>query len=336
MTDEQAPPAKRRSKKAWVAGLLMLLVVALTAGGWSAWLTHAYEGDFDRWVEDEKPQLMSSASLSPIYALDYPGEPTTEARQAQEEGCADVGPSRERLEEAAAALPDIADWPLLPRLNPAYGRAQDRDERRHDLVASYRAEADKVLAAMQRDCTFNTKYLAAIQRYNDLVDDADKLLDPKGPQGGGWVCDFKEGCIPLNAERQKSYERLMIKATRHEQSEMLSLYQDASCERTSFGPACAKIADEYEAALKVDQAYNRLIVGGGYTEVNAAVERAERAWKLFERRSEKILEAQHPDLHTISNFADDPTDADAFFAGLAQLKVRDLFSKRAAIDDELS
>jgi hypothetical protein len=268
--------------------------------------------------------------------MDYPGEPNTDDRQAQEAGCAAIGPTRKKRDATAEALPDIAGWPLLPRLNPAYGRALNRDERRHRLVGSYRAEADKVLAAMQRDCTFDTKYLAAIQRYNDLIDDADKLLDPKGPQGGGWVCDFKEGCIPLDSKREKSYERLMTKATRHEESQLLSLYQAASCEHTSYGAACAKIADEYEATLKVDQDYNRLIVPGSYNEINAAVERADKAWKRFERQSAKILESQHPELRSISNFTDYPTDADAFFAGLAQLKIRDLLSKRATVNDELS
>jgi len=335
MTDEQAPPPERRSKRAWVASLLVLLVVALVAVGWSAWITHSYERDFDRWVKDEKSQLMSTASFTPILAMDYPGEPNTDDRQAQEAGCAELGPAREKRKVAAAALPDIADWPLLPRLNPAYGRALDRDERRHRLVGSYRAEADKVLAAMQRDCAFDTKYLAAIQQYNDLIADADKLLDPKGPQGGGYVCDFKEGCIPLDAQKEKSYERLMTKATRHEKSKLLSLYQAESCEHTSYGAACAKIADEYEAALKVDQAYNRLIVPGSYSEINAAVERSDKAWKRFDRQSAKILESQHPELRSVSNFTDYPSDADAFFAGLAQLKIRELLSRRATVNNQL-
>jgi len=335
MTGEQAPQAQRRSKRAWVVGVLVLLVVALAAVGWSAWITHSYEGDFDRWVKNDKPQLMTTSSFSPITAVDYPGEVHTEDRQAQEAGCAAIVPTRKKRDAAAAALPDIADWPLLPRLNPAYGRALDRDERRHRLVGSYRAEADKVLAAMQRDCAFDTKYLAAMQQYNDLIADADKLLDPKGPQGGGWVCDFKEGCIPLDSKKEKSYERLMSKATRHEQSKLLSLYQAESCEHTSYGAACAKIADEYEAALKVDQAYNRLIVPGSFTEVNAAVKRADKAWKRFDRQSAKILESQHPELRSITNFTDYPSDADAFFAGLAQVKVRELLSRRATVNNEL-
>ena len=188
---------------------------------------------------------------------------------------------------------------------------------------------------MQRDCAFDTKYLAAMQQYNDLIADADKLLDPKGPQGGGWVCDFKEGCIPLDSKKEKSYERLMTKATRHEQSKLLSLYQAESCEHTSYGAACAKIADEYEAALKADQAYNRLIVPGSYNAVNAAVKRVDKAWKRFDRQSAKILESQHPELSSITNFTDYPSDADAFFAGLAQLKVRELLSRRATVNNQL-
>ncbi|HYI44070.1 MAG TPA: hypothetical protein VE174_01225 [Actinomycetota bacterium] len=312
-----------------------MFVVALSAFGWSVSSTHSYERDFERWEKQSKPQLMTTAPFSPITAMDYPGEVHTEDRQAQEAGCTEIGPTRKKLEKAAAALPDIAGWPPLLRLNPSYSRAQDRDERRHRLVSSYRAEADKVLASMQRDCTFDTKYLAAIQRYVDLMNDADKLLDPKGSLGGGWTCDYKEGCIPLDSSRQKSYARLMAKATRHEQSELLSLFQASSCERTSMAAACAKIAKEYEAGLKLDQKYNRLIIPGSNSEIDVAVDRADRFWKRFERRSAKILQSQHPGLRSISNFTDDPTDVDAFFAGVAQLKVRDLLSRRATVNNEL-
>jgi hypothetical protein len=127
----------------------------------------------------------------------------------------------------------------------------------------------------------------------------------------------------------------MTKATRHEQSELLSLFQAASCERTSMAAACDKIAEEYEAGLELDQKYNRLIIPGSNSEVDAAVERADRFWKRFERRSAKILQAQHPGLRSITTFKDDPTDVDAFFAGVAQLKVRDLLSRRATVNNEL-
>ncbi len=335
MTGEQAEPAKRRSKRTWVVGLVVALVVALTAFGWSAWITHSYQRDFQQWVKHEKPQLMSTTPLSPMTAMDYPGEVHTDGRQAQEEGCAKVGPTRKKIDKAAAALPEIADWPLLPLLNPAYGHAQDRAERRHHLVGSYRAEADKVLAATQRDCTFDSKYLAAMQRYNALVDDADELLDPKGPHPDGSICDDKDGCIPSDPTKLKSYASRMTKAHRHERSEVMALYEAASCERTSFGSACASIADAYKAYLKVDQAYNRLIIPGTYEQVNVAVERNDRAWKTFEKRSAKILESKHPGLRSVTNFTDEPTDADAFFAGVAQSRLRHLLSSRSTVDREL-
>ncbi|MGA9101921.1 hypothetical protein, partial [Aeromicrobium sp.] len=73
MTGEQAAPAKRRSKRTWVVGLVVALVVALAAFGWSAWITHSYQRDFQLWVKHEKPQLMSTTPLSPMTAMDYPG-----------------------------------------------------------------------------------------------------------------------------------------------------------------------------------------------------------------------------------------------------------------------
>ena len=105
MTAVEAPSVKRRSKRAWVVGLLVLLVVALAAVGWSAWITHTYERDFDRWVKNEKSELTSTASFTPISAMDYPGAVNTDDRQAQEAGCAELGPAREKREAAAAALP---------------------------------------------------------------------------------------------------------------------------------------------------------------------------------------------------------------------------------------
>lgn len=48
-----------------------------------------------------------------------------------------------------------------------------------------------------------------------------------------------------------------------------------------------------------------------------------------------FLESQHPGLRSISNVTNDPTDADAFFAGVAQMKVRELLSRRATVNNEL-
>jgi hypothetical protein len=335
MTVDEAPEVRRRSKKWWILGVIILLLVPLAAFGWSAWITHSYVQDFERWEKNEKPQLASNASLMPITAMDYPGEVVKEDLQAQEAGCKEVGETRKTLNRAATALPEIADWPLLPLMNPDYKHALDNDERRHRQAETYRAEADKVLAAMQRDCAFDTKYLAAIQRYNDLIDDADKLLDPKGPTGGGaYICEYKEGCIPVDPSRLMRYSRLMNKAHHHERSEVLSLYQSESCERTSYANACETIADAYRAYLKVDRAYIRLIVLGSYSETNAAVERSDRAWKKFERRAEKILESQHPGLGSVSTFTYDPTSADAFFAGVAEPKIVDLLDMKATVISE--
>ena len=335
MTVDEAPEVARRSKKWWILGVIIVLLVPLAAFGWSAWITHSYVSDFERWEKNEKPKLMSNASLMPLTAVDYPGEVYTEDLQAQEEGCARLGETRKALKGAATALPDVADWPLLPLMNPDYKRALDSNDRRHRLVKTYRAEADKVLASMQPDCAFDGKWMAAIKRYNDLIDDADKLLDPKGPHSDGTICEEKEGCLPSDPSRLLKYSRLKNKAHSHERSEMLSLYQAASCERTSYATACAKIADAYRDYLKADKAYNRLIIPGSYDQINAAVDRSDRAWKKFERRTAKILESQHPGLSSISDFTDYPSDADAFFAGVAELKVRDLLLRKDTVNDEL-
>jgi hypothetical protein len=317
--------------------MIMVLLVPLAAAfGWSAWITHSYVQDFERWEDGDKQELMSNTSFVPIEAVDYPGEVDKEMLQAQEKGCTNVGVTRKALKRAATSLPEIDDWPLLPLLNPDYKRALDDDERRHRLVSTYRAEADKVLASMQRDCAFDTKWMAGIQQFNDAIDDADKLLDPKGPSGGGaFVCEHKEGCIPSDPTKLTSFSRLRSKAHGIERSEVMSLYQAASCERTSFAEACSLIADAYKAYLDVDREYIRLIVLGGYSETNAAVDRSDRAWAKFERRSAKILGSQHPGLDGITKFTDDPTSADAFFAGIAELKIRKLLDKKATVSNEL-
>jgi hypothetical protein len=327
---------RRGAKVLRVRGLVPLvglLVAVALFYGWTVWQSHSYKQDFKSWETSQKFKLTTTSPLSPVTAFGYSGYFLTDQDlQTQKSGCAEIRSARKAVNSSAAALPALAGYPLS-FVNPTYDELKTRADRRRELVEKYRAQASGVLEQIGRDCRFVTPIVDVTVRQDELTEKAEKLLDPAGSTSSNFVCEHKDGCLPLASARLKRYQSLLAEWNRLSREEVLPSLKSGKCGRTSMGESCESYARVYEDFLDADRAYVRKITGSD-SDVSRAADRANRALETSSKKAARMLERRFTGLKSFKKFQDDPTSPDAFFDGITFPKVRDLMSARGRFIEE--
>jgi len=320
----------RVRSRGWLLLGAGVLVVALVAGtfGWATWAAKTYESDFDRWDSEERRHVNGSVRI-PISAYGYWYPIGDQELKEQAGGCDEVRALRPALVAATGKMPRVTNLPV-DWLGPAYGKAVDRDHRRARIVKSFSDAATSVLKQMERDCAFDGKVLRLESLSGVQWDKADKLALPASSP----LCGDKEGCIPYDAARRRKYASALVKANDHQRS-VESLFRTDDCGRTSFGAACEDVADAMDRWIDAQGAYNWQVraltaTTSGFA-VNKAGNRADRAYRKFEKTLRRILPKQYPGVEDVTDFKDDPTSTDAFLSAVTSLRVEKLHDARTAL-----
>jgi hypothetical protein len=314
--------------RGWLLLGAVVLVVALGTGafGWATWTAKEYEKDFDRWASDVRPKANGSARV-PVAAFGHWHPIEDQDLKDQADGCDEVRAGRPALAAATEKLPRLTELPVR-WLSPEYDKAVDRDRRRAQVVKAFSDAANPVLRQMQRDCAFDGKVLRLDARRDTQWDKVDKLADPSS------VCDYKDGCIPVDVARRQRFATASEKAVEHQRA-VESLYRSKECASTSYGPACEDVADAMDRFLDREDEYNRQVraltaSSTGYA-VNQAADRSERAYKKYRKTLRRVLPKQFPGVEDTNDFKVDPTSVDAYLSGVNNLRVRELLDVRNAM-----
>lgn len=296
--------------------------------GWATWTAKTYESDFDRWASDERPKANGSVRI-PIAAFGYWYPIGKQELKDQAGGCDEVRAGRPALVAAIGKMPRVTNLPV-DWLGPAYGKAVDRDHRRARVVKAFSDAATSILRQMERDCAFDGKVLRLESLSGVQWDKADKLADPASAP----LCGDKDGCIPDDAARRRKFASALAKANDHERS-VESLFRTDECGSSSFGAACEDVADAMDRWIDAQGAYifqvRALTATSGGFAVNQAGDRADRAYKKYEKTLRRILPKQFPGVEDVADFTDDPTSADGFLSAVSNMRVRELLDERTAM-----
>jgi hypothetical protein len=65
--------------------------------------------------------------------------------------------------------------------------------------------------------------------------------------------------------------------------------------------------------------------------VDQAGDRADRAYKKYEKALRRILPKQFPGVEDVADFTDDPTSADGFLSAVSNLRTKNLTNEREAL-----
>ena len=317
--------------KRWLllgAGVLVLVLVGGGAYGWATWTAQEYEKDFDRWASDVRPKANGSVRV-PIAAFGYWYPIGKQELKSQADGCEEARAGRPALTAATGKLPRLTKLPV-DWLSPAYSKAVERDHQRARVVKAFSDAAVPALRQMERDCTFDGKILRSKSLSDAQWDKGDKLADPESAPS----CGEKDGCIPLDEGRRRKFAVALTKSNDHERA-IESLFRAKECGSTSFGVACEDVADAMDRWLDAQDEYNRQVraltaTSSGFA-VNQAGDRADRAYKKYEKALKRILPKQFPGVEDTIDFKDDPTSPDAFLSGATNLRVRELLDERTAM-----
>ncbi|RYJ04273.1 MAG: hypothetical protein EON52_16645, partial [Actinomycetales bacterium] len=243
MSTDTAPPASTRSKRPFLIGGLVLLVLVLVgvwfAGrAWADGRADDYTKDFAAWEKEQGAALLSSTTKVPdgtyIIGKDVT---TTKAIASQQKGCAAAEKTAADARDAESDVPTVSAGPF-GLLSSTLRDAADTSEERSDAVKAYAKRAAEVYEQIHTDCVWNiafNKRTADEKRSTALYKKAAKYLDKRGPTGPGAQCNL-DTCIAYDKSDRVKYAAITRQAYTLDWRNAQKIYKNG-CNETSYGKA---------------------------------------------------------------------------------------------------
>ena len=346
MSTDTAPPASARSKRPFVVGGLVLLVLVVLVAVWFAGRAWAdgkaedYAKEFSAWQDEQGAALVSSTSKVPAdtYVVGKEDVTTAKSLAKQTKGCAAVEKVAKDAKSAVSEVPTVSAG-AAGIFSSDLRDAAKTSEKRADVVKAYAKKAATAYEQVHTDCTWNiafNKRTADEKRSTALYKKSQKYLDKRGPTGPGAQCNF-DTCIAYAKPDRIKYAAITRQAYTLDWKNLKKVYANG-CADTSYGAAMCK------ALLRTNDRYRDTRIN--FSEVvrkatnsvdNPVFDKANAQWRGVEKDNAALLTSTvkkaHPALAKDERLAKFPAYSDRFLLLADRALVKALAADRAKVAD---
>jgi hypothetical protein len=330
------------SKKVGIAGgilaiiLVVLGIVSFSSAGQAA---SDYEKAFASWNANEKPKLLAATAAQPekMYAFEYDEVTTEQSLEFQKKGCDATEATLKTLKEADQKLPNVP-MAFLGSLNDKYSSAQQRAEERSKTLGAYTTKAIKAFEGLVADCQWNYGYNKGATPSHNAYDQAKTFMMKPGEAVGNVSCpaSAKDGCIPTDPEKRKSYAEALKKFTAARATNVDTWFAKAECKQTAYGDeGCKKVHEAEKAYVAAFAAYADALAAQSSDSPDVMAKAEARSATL--RTEREITAARFNQLFPAKPVAAQEADrfngTDAFFDAVYKARIAELAAAQQPVKD---